>query len=144
MDDRPSPQGTIALRLALAFLAVALAAVALLAGLTAAFTAADVSGLASRQRTELTTAIAVAAGTAWDRGGQWADADLSRSWAWPRGPGPWFRFATRRGSTAARRPVSPGTPRARSSPRPSWCTASRWGRLWPGSPAAASAPPRPG
>src|SRR6478609_5369947 len=39
----------IGLRLALAFLGVALAAVALLAGLTAAFAAADVSSLASRQ-----------------------------------------------------------------------------------------------
>ena len=69
--------GPIALRLALAFVAVALAAVALLAGLTAAFAAADVSDLASRQRTELTAAIAVAAGAAWDREKNWAGADLS-------------------------------------------------------------------
>ena len=67
----------LGLRLALAFLAVALAAVALLAGLTAAFTAADVSALASRQRAELTSAIAVAAGAAWDRNNSWASADLS-------------------------------------------------------------------
>ena len=67
----------LGLRLALAFLAVALAAVALLAGLTAAFAAADVSALASQQRTELTSAIAVAAGAAWDRNNSWASADLS-------------------------------------------------------------------
>ena len=67
----------LGLRLALAFLAVALAAVALLAGLTAAFAAADVSGLASHQRTELTSAIAAAAAAAWDRGDSWASADLS-------------------------------------------------------------------
>ena len=67
----------LGLRLALAFLAVALAAVALLAGLTAAFAAADVSNLASQQRTELTSAIAVAAGGAWDRNNSWASADLS-------------------------------------------------------------------
>ena len=69
--------GTLGLRLALAFLAVALAAIALLAGLTAAFAAADVSALASQQRTELTRAIAVAAGAAWDRGSSWGSADLS-------------------------------------------------------------------
>ena len=67
----------IGLRLALAFLAVALAAVALLAGLTAAFAAADVSSLASRQRAQLTHAIAVAAGSAWDPSHRWAKADLS-------------------------------------------------------------------
>ena len=67
----------LGLRLALAFLGVALAAVALLAGLTATFAAADVSALASQQRTELTSAIAVAAGAAWDRNNSWASADLS-------------------------------------------------------------------
>jgi len=41
--------GAMGLRLALAFITVALAAVALLAGLTAAFAAADVSNLASQQ-----------------------------------------------------------------------------------------------
>lgn len=69
--------GPIAMRLALAFVAVALAAVALLAGLTAAFTAADVSRLASQQRTELTAAIAVAAGASWQRSDSWAGASLS-------------------------------------------------------------------
>ena len=66
----------IGLRLALAFAAVALAAIALLAGLTAAFAAADVASLASRQREELTKAIAAAAGTAWDRHDRWASADV--------------------------------------------------------------------
>jgi two-component system sensor histidine kinase BaeS len=68
---------TLGLRLALAFLAVALAAVALLAGLAAAFVSADVSSLASGQRAELASAVAVAAGTAWDRNDSWASADLS-------------------------------------------------------------------
>jgi two-component system, OmpR family, sensor histidine kinase BaeS len=67
----------IGLRLALAFLGVALAAVALLAGLTAVFAAADVSSLANRQRAQLTDAIAVAAGSAWDRNHGWRFADLS-------------------------------------------------------------------
>ena len=109
-----APQSTIALRLALAFLAVALAAVAVAAGLTAAFAAADVSGLASRQRTELTTAIAVAAGTAWDRSGRWASADLS----------PVLGLAVRTGIVIqvrdqARRPAatSPGFARYATSPQ---------------------------
>jgi two-component system, OmpR family, sensor histidine kinase BaeS len=69
--------GALRLRLALAFISVALAAVALLAGLTAAFAAADVSALAARQHAELTSAIAVAAGAAWDRNDSWAGTDLS-------------------------------------------------------------------
>lgn len=74
---QPAQAGPIALRLALAFLVVALAAIALLAGLTAAFASADVSNLASRQRAELTSAIAVAAGAAWSRADTWNGADLS-------------------------------------------------------------------
>ena len=69
--------GTLGLRLALAFLGVALAAIALLAGLTAAFAAADVSHLASQQRDQLGKAIAVAAGAAWDENNTWSSADLS-------------------------------------------------------------------
>ena len=66
----------LGLRLALAFLGVALAAVALLAGLAAAFAAADVANLATRQRSDLTSAIAVAAGAAWNRTDSWAGANL--------------------------------------------------------------------
>ncbi len=66
----------IGLRLALAFTGVALAAVALLAGLTAAFAAADVSHLVSRQRSDLTGAMAVTAGAEYDRAGNWATADM--------------------------------------------------------------------
>jgi signal transduction histidine kinase len=73
----PARGSTLRLRLALAFLSVALAAVALLAGLTAVFAARDVAALAARQHAELTSAIAVAAGAAWDRGDSWASADLS-------------------------------------------------------------------
>ncbi|MGH3194603.1 MAG: sensor histidine kinase, partial [Streptosporangiaceae bacterium] len=73
----PGRGSTLGLRLALAFLTVALAAVALLAGLTAAFAAADVSTLASQQRNDLANAIAVAAGVVWDRKNTWSSADLS-------------------------------------------------------------------
>src|SRR4249919_4116276 len=69
--------GTLGLRLALAFLSVALAAVALLAGLTAVFAAADVSNLASQQRTYLARAVAFAAGAAWDVNNSWSSAALS-------------------------------------------------------------------
>jgi signal transduction histidine kinase len=69
--------GTLGLRLALAFLSVALAAIALLAGLTAAFAAADVSNLASQQRADLASAIAAAAGAVWDENNTWSSADLS-------------------------------------------------------------------
>src|SRR5215831_2973371 len=73
---RSGGSGPIRLRLALAFIGVALLAVALLAGLIAAFSAADVSSLAARQRQELTQAMTVAAGAAWERSGGWSAADL--------------------------------------------------------------------
>jgi two-component system, OmpR family, sensor histidine kinase BaeS len=73
----PARSDSLALRLALGFLGVALAAVALLAGLTAVFAARDVSDLARHQRTELTTAIAAASAAAWDKTDSWAGADLS-------------------------------------------------------------------
>ena len=76
-DIAPRRGDTLGPRLALAFLAVALAAIALLAGLAAAYTAADVSRLADRQRTELANAISVAAGAAWDRRDSWDSADLA-------------------------------------------------------------------
>jgi two-component system, OmpR family, sensor histidine kinase BaeS len=68
--------GPIRLRLALAFIGVALLAVALLAGLTAAFAAADVSSLAAKQREELMQALTVAAGAAWEARSGWSAADL--------------------------------------------------------------------
>jgi len=69
--------GTLGLRLALAFLGVALAAVALLAGLTAVFASADVSNLATQQRTDLARAVAFAAGVAYDKNDTWTNAGLS-------------------------------------------------------------------
>lgn len=66
----------LGLRLALAFLAVALSAVALLAVLTAVLAAADVGSLVNRQRTELTGAVAVAAAGAWTSSHGWTGVDL--------------------------------------------------------------------
>jgi two-component system sensor histidine kinase BaeS len=64
------------LRLALAFLGVALAAVALFAVLTAVFSAVDVSSLANQQRSVVARAFAVVAGSAWQQDQSWAKADL--------------------------------------------------------------------
>jgi signal transduction histidine kinase len=77
MTDRPARADTLGLRLAMTFLAVALAAIALLAGLAAIFTSADVSSLATQQRHDLAAAISVAAGAAWERNDSWASADLT-------------------------------------------------------------------
>jgi two-component system sensor histidine kinase BaeS len=68
---------TLGLRLALAFLGVSLAAVALLAVLAAVFSAVDVSSLAGRQRDELASAFAVAAAGSWNAERGWAGADLT-------------------------------------------------------------------
>src|SRR6516162_4526329 len=95
----PASRGsTLGLRLALAFLSVALAAVALLAGLTAALAAADVSALTSQQRGDLTSAIAAAAAAAWDKDDSWATADLS----------PVLDLATRTGAEAQIRDTAGG------------------------------------
>jgi two-component system, OmpR family, sensor histidine kinase BaeS len=67
---------TLGLRLALAFLGVALAAVALIAILAAVFTAADVSSLANRQRADLAGASAEAAAASWERNHGWVTTDL--------------------------------------------------------------------
>ncbi len=66
----------VALRLSRAFIAVALAAVALLAALTAAFAANDVGQLVATQRVELAQATSVAAAAAWSRTGSWRGANL--------------------------------------------------------------------
>src|SRR5215469_17319858 len=69
--------GSLSLRLGLAFLSVALAVIALLAAFTAVMAAGEVSHLASRQRTVMTTAAAAAVGVAWRRDHSWRSADLS-------------------------------------------------------------------
>ena len=80
MTDAPARGrhgSTLGLRLALAFLGVALAAVALNAILTAVFSAVDVSSLATRQRNDLAGALAVAAASAWEQHDSWTGADLT-------------------------------------------------------------------
>jgi two-component system, OmpR family, sensor histidine kinase BaeS len=77
MTDKAPRGDTLALRFALAFLGVALAAVALLAVWAAVFSSADVSSLATRQRAELAGSISLAAGAAWGQHGGWDTADLT-------------------------------------------------------------------
>jgi two-component system, OmpR family, sensor histidine kinase BaeS len=101
----PARGDAIGLRLALLFLGVALAAIALLGGLTAAFASADVSALAGRQRSELTAAVAVASAAAWDRNNSWQDADLSPVLDLASRTGADVRILDRAGRTVA---VTPG------------------------------------
>jgi two-component system, OmpR family, sensor histidine kinase BaeS len=106
------------LRLALAFISVALVAVALLAGLTAGFAAADVSALAARQRTELTSAIGVAAEAAWDRADTWTGADLSSVLDLAQRTGALVQIRNDSGQVVAASPgYSPTAPGPRTSAR---------------------------
>jgi two-component system, OmpR family, sensor histidine kinase BaeS len=72
----PHRGNTLGLRLALAFLGVALAAVALLAVLAAVFSSVDVSSLASQQRDVLADSYAASAMTSWQQDNGWAGRDL--------------------------------------------------------------------
>ncbi|HEY0936739.1 MAG TPA: ATP-binding protein [Trebonia sp.] len=68
---------TLGTRLALAFLGVALAAVALIAVLTAVFSSADVSSLAARQRQQLASSFAVSVASSWQQHQAWSPAALA-------------------------------------------------------------------
>ena len=99
-DDVTHPlsvRNTLRLRLALAFLGVALAALALLAVLAAVFSAADVSSLANQQRAELASAFAVAVGSSWGR--PWAGPARTShpSLTWPRAAASGSRWVTMAG-----------------------------------------------
>ena len=108
--------GTLGLRLALAFLTVALAAVALLAGLTAVFAASDVSTLASQQRADLASAIAVTAGALWDRNDTWSSADLSQVLDFAASTGEAVQIRDQAGRVVAASPGFAATPGPQSSP----------------------------
>ena len=108
--------GTLGLRLALAFLTVALAAVALLAGLTAVFAASDVSTLASQQRADLASAIAVTAGALWDRNDTWSSADLSQVLDFAASTGEAVQIRDHAGRVVAASPGFAATPGPQSSP----------------------------
>ena len=69
--------GPLGVRLASAFLTVALAAVAVFAALTMLSARNEVSGLTARQRQDDLSATAIAAGDAYRRAEGWAEADLA-------------------------------------------------------------------
>ena len=115
--QRPAARGeALGLRLALAFLAVALTAVALLGGLVAAFTGSDVSQLATQQREDLARAVAVAAAAARTRDGGWTGADLSPVLDLAAQTGADAQIRNQAGQTVA---VSPGYLTHRGAPQAS-------------------------
>lgn len=69
--------GPLGVRLALAFLTVALAAIAVFAALTMLSARNEVSGLTNHQRKDDLAAAAIAAGEAYHRADGWATADLA-------------------------------------------------------------------
>lgn len=69
--------GPLGIRLALAFLTVAVAAIAVFAALTMLSARNEVSGLTDRQREDDLAATAIAAGDAYQRADGWATADLA-------------------------------------------------------------------
>jgi len=92
---------TLGLRLALAFLAVALAAVALNAVLTGVFSAVDVSSLATRQRSDLASAFAAAAASSWKQHESWAGADFQPAFDVAKGAGVEFQVRDPAGRAVA-------------------------------------------
>ena len=107
---------------------MALAAIALLAGLTAVFSAADVSDLAARQRAQLASAVTVAAGAAWDRTDSWAAADLGPVLDLAGRTGADVQIRDAAGRSVASSPGFAGQPGPAAQRRQSWCTASGSGR----------------
>jgi two-component system sensor histidine kinase BaeS len=65
------------MQLAVGFLGIALAAIALVTGLSVAFGGNDVADLVAQQREELTQAVAGAAGASWAHQASWYGADLA-------------------------------------------------------------------
>jgi two-component system sensor histidine kinase BaeS len=73
---RGSDTAPLGMRLSLAFVAVALTAVALLSGLTAVLAAADVDQLAHSQRARLTQAMAAVVGAERSEAGNWRETSF--------------------------------------------------------------------
>jgi two-component system, OmpR family, sensor histidine kinase BaeS len=74
---RQGDTAPLSLRLSLAFVAVALMAVALLSVLTAVFSASDAEQLSQAQRAKLTQAMAAVIGASQDEAGSWASTDFT-------------------------------------------------------------------
>src|SRR2546427_5754787 len=76
MPDRPALVGPLTARLALAFLTVAMGALALLGAVVLVVGARDVARLARLQQDEVATVVTDAAAAAYSAAGGWAGADL--------------------------------------------------------------------
>ena len=105
MTERPKrsalPGGGVTARLAVAFVGVALAAVALFAALTITLESRDVSGLARSQAEDLARAVAAASAAAYRAHDGWSGADLSDALAVGRAVGGDVRITDAQGATVA-------------------------------------------
>ncbi len=106
---RAGRSGPIGLRLALAFVGVALSAVAVFGLLSGVFAAHEVSTLARQQRTLLTQALEVASADAWRRNQGWSMAELQPAVDLASKIGARIQVTDRAGRTVA---SSPGCARA--------------------------------
>ena len=106
---RADRSGPIGLRLALAFVGVALSAVALFGLLSGVFAADEVSTLARQQRTLLTKALEVASADAWRQNQGWSMAELQPAVDLASRIGARIQVTNRAGRTVA---TSPGYARA--------------------------------
>ena len=95
MADRAA--GRLGSRLALAFVVVAVLAVALLAVLTLIATGTQVSGLAASQQQDTASSVAVALGQAYRGGGGWGQADLRPAYTVAASAGARLRVLDQRG-----------------------------------------------
>jgi two-component system, OmpR family, sensor histidine kinase BaeS len=106
---RASDTAPLGMRLSLAFVAVALTAVALLSGLTAVLAAADVNQLAQSQRDRLTQAMAAVVGAEYSEKGSWHGTNFMSTLDLAAKVSAQVRVLDQSGSTVT---ISPGFPRA--------------------------------
>ncbi|HEX5268234.1 MAG TPA: HAMP domain-containing sensor histidine kinase [Acidimicrobiales bacterium] len=99
-------RGGVASRLAVAFVAVALAAVGLFAVLTVVAESRDVSSLARQQAADLAHAVAATAANDYRSHGSWSGVDLSDALAVADAVGARVTITDRAGSAVARNPGS--------------------------------------
>jgi two-component system, OmpR family, sensor histidine kinase BaeS len=109
-------RNSLAWRLMLSYLAIALMSIALFAGIAAAVSAADVSALESRQRSVVTNAVTAAAAAAWARDRDWTSADLSPVLSLAAHSGADARIRSMTGHLVA---ITPGFARRQADPESS-------------------------
>jgi two-component system, OmpR family, sensor histidine kinase BaeS len=110
-------RGSVTARLAVAFVGVALAAVALFAALTVVIESRDVSGLARAQADDLARAVAAASAAAYRAHDGWTGADLSDALAIGRAVGGDVRITNAGGATVGSVPGKAGFIRTEATAR---------------------------